>query len=39
MMRSAKDLKDIVSEVRGRSKGKFTEAGKMALANTTSFND
>lgn len=27
-MRSAKDLKDIVTDVRGKSKGKYTEAGK-----------
>jgi hypothetical protein len=38
-MRSTKDLKDIVTDVRGRSKGRFTETGKMALAGTTSYVD
>jgi len=32
-MRSTKDLKDIVTDIRGKSKGRFTEAGKMTLMN------
>lgn len=33
-MRSAKDLKDIVTEVRGKSKGRIIEAGKASLNKT-----
>ena len=28
-MRSTKDLKDIVTDIRGKSKGRFTEGAKM----------
>jgi hypothetical protein len=35
MLRSAKDLKEMVTDARAKSKGRLTEAARMQLAGTT----